>query len=161
MTESPQTSVRPSTVEEIRANGGMELFRLHSQESEPGLTAFLDPDWDTYLAKDEAGELIVLGAWAGDKLVGYVVAWVLESAHYRGRVLVQQDVLFVAPSYRAHGLGLRLVKALREEANERGASQLLMHAKVGSKLVGVLEVAGLTPEEVVFKEELCPTPEPR
>lgn len=163
--ETPGVAIELTSVARIRSSSACELlFQQHVEESEPELAGHLSPNWERYLASEEAGDLIVIGAWAlidgeGVDLVGYAVAWLFWSPRYPMRRICQQDLLFVAPEWRGHKVGVRLIRQLRDEAAKRGAHQLLMHGKIGSELVKLLELVGLTPEEVVFKEELCPQSE--
>jgi GNAT superfamily N-acetyltransferase len=74
-----------------------------------------------FLAPSEDGELI--GAWRGDKLVGYAcLYWHFTSLVPAETVLLND--LYVAEDRRGEGIGRALIEASAEIARERGTHQL-------------------------------------
>lgn len=158
----PGIHIALASVDEIERHG-QDLLRAHAEEAEPDLAEHVSPDWDTYIAGEEAGSLIVLTACNGsalpdglrtnEVLIGYAVAAVFRSPHY-DRLFCQHDLLYVLPEWRGTGIGLRLIAGLREQARERGCHRLIMHAKVGSTLGAMLPRLGFRVEETMFVEDL-------
>lgn len=149
--EQITTQIKPSSMDELRRYE--HLFRAHSQEAEPDLAPFYAFDWDTYRVCEEGGHLIVLAAWHGADLIGYVFAGVVRSPHY-DRVFCQHDALYVVREWRARGVGVRLIRALADEAQRRGCHRIIMAAKPGSALHRLLPRLGFGTEETIFKRDL-------
>lgn len=156
MTEADlHVRIRTASVDEVRQHGE-RLFRANVEETEPTMALDLSPDWATYRAAEKRGQLIVLAAWFLERLVGYAVAGLSPAPHYRQVTICQQDLLYVDPQWRTQRVGLRLIEQMRREATRRGAHQLFMHAKPGSRLEALLPRIGFEVEEIMFKETLCP-----
>jgi GNAT superfamily N-acetyltransferase len=65
----------------------------------------------------------VLGAWAGEQLVGFAcVYWTFSSTHAADVALMND--LFVAEGQRGSGLGLALIEAAADAARARGMRHL-------------------------------------
>ena len=146
-------SVRRASVADVQANAG-DMLRAHAEEAEPVMAERLAPDWHFYREAERAGRMIVLAAYANFEMVGYAVAAIVQSSHYMGHVFCQHDLLFVSKGWRNHRVGLQLIERLRVEARAAGAEQLLMHAKIGSRLEELLPRLGFEREETIFRRDL-------
>ena len=66
---------------------------------------------------------LLLGAFAGEELVGYAcLYWTFSSVSARDVVLMND--LYVAPGQRGGGVGLALIEAARDVARDRGVAVL-------------------------------------
>jgi len=66
---------------------------------------------------------LLLGAWAGEELVGFAcVYWTFSSINARDVALMSD--LFVAEGHRGSGVGLALIDACVEAARKRGSRHL-------------------------------------
>ncbi len=98
----------------------------------------------------------------GSSVAGYV--WAQDyGAHIRsGQSTVRMHDLFVAPSYRRHGVGARLLGAVKAWATERGATWLEWQS--GQAALPFYGRLGLTgdpcpdPEHPFFEIDLTTTP---
>lgn len=129
--------IRLSTIGEFRAAAGPLLLQHWQEIALHKELMVLDPHWERYEALDDAGVLLLLGAWVGDQMVGYSLNFVTEHLHYSGLTYSQNDVLFVAPTHR--GIGKQLIAETERMAKERGAKMQLWHAKEGSTLDRMLK----------------------
>lgn len=131
------------------------LMEANRVEVEGHLAQEVRPDWGAYVALQEQGALIALGAFdAEDALVGYACALLAPSLHY-GYVMAMNDVIFVLPECRKQGYGVRLMRAVEREAKARGARVMAWQAKLGSGLGDVLLRRGFRAEEVTYTKGLC------
>lgn len=114
----------------------------------------LKPDFDKYYALDEMRELLVIGAYRGDTLIGYSVNIVTNNLHYAGLRMCQNDVLFLAKDERKGAAGLRLIRKTQELAKLEGAQIMLWHAKPETNLDQLLPRMGGTVQDVIWKVNL-------
>src|SRR5262245_35044439 len=95
----------------------VSLHRGHWQEvAEHRDVMVLAPDWLRYMALEQKGLLLSLGAYVDGVLVGYSVGVVAPHMHYRDLLYYQNDVLYVSPSHRRGRLGMRLILETEQEA---------------------------------------------
>jgi GNAT superfamily N-acetyltransferase len=90
----------------------------------------LDPQYDVYLAKDAAGEMMLVTLRRDGEIVGYFVGFVGPGLHYRTCLTLTMDIFYVVPEHRGDGGGFVLFKAVEAEARRRGVQRMF----VGSKL---------------------------
>lgn len=126
---------------------------VHELATYPDLMQ-LSPDWDRYVACEEAGMLITFYAWDGDELVGYACTVITPHMHYSGLVVANNDVLYVLPEHRASRVGLGLMRATTREARLRGARLMFWHAKENTALDTLLRRRSLKVQDTIFSEVL-------
>lgn len=114
----------------------------------------LKPDFDKYYALDESGELMVIGAYRGDEMVGYSVSIITNNLHYADLMMCQNDVLFLSVSERKGATGLRLIRKTEQLAKLEGAQIMLWHAKPGTNLDQLMPRMGGTVQDVIWKVNL-------
>ena len=145
--------VRVSTVDEFMQSGQSEaLFAEHWEEivTHREVTP-LKPDMDFYRRLEPGGTLLLLTAWAEDRMVGYSFNFVTQSPHFGGLVTVTNDALFIARAYRqGTGLGLALLKATEKHGQAMGGKLMMWLAKPDTPLAKLMDHLGYTPQEIVF-----------
>ena len=152
-----QLEVRTCRVHDISSRP--DLVAMHYAEVEPGDAKSLDPDWPAYEALEQAGRLVVVGAFECDSLVGYSMSIVTGRHLHRDVCAVHNDSVFVRESHRRR-LGLRLLRAseraAREAATALGFARCLfsVSAMPGSRLAELLPKAGYRVQETVFLVEV-------
>lgn len=117
----------------------------------------LDPAVRIYERIEAAGNLFVLMAYDGDKLIGYSVNILATNLHYAGLLMAQNDVLFIAKDYRAGRTGIRLMDETERVAAKRGARMMLWHAKEGTNLDKLLPRRGCLVQDILYSKELAPS----
>lgn len=125
-------------IHELRA-GVTPLLNAHYLEV--GNTALFDlePDWDTYANLMTNGQLIALGAFDGERCVGYSVSFIRPHVHYIHQTMAYNDVLFVQACYRDSMAGGKLMIETRRQAAYAGCTGVVWHAKPGTALNTLLE----------------------
>lgn len=130
--------IRRLTVAELDAAPELPaLVDEHAAESAMPELGTPAPQRATYYALEKAGVLFPLGAFDGDRLVGFALPIVAPPPHY-GVLAGTLESFFVAAADRKGGAGLALLAAAEDLARERGARALLVVAPVGSVLDAVL-----------------------
>ena len=150
--------IRPSCVAEMR-EVALPLLEEHWQEIALDRDAHkLDPDWANYEFLEKAELLFTLVAWVDKKLVGYSANILIRKhLHYKQTCYAQNDVFFVTQGARGRHLGLQLIHATERTAFERGAVELLFHAKdtaAGAPFSKLLRLCGYGVQDIMFSRRL-------
>lgn len=101
----------------------------------------LDPDWDKYIALDNAGALLCCGAYDEDKLVGYYISVVSMSLHSKNDMIAGCDALWLHPDYRG-GAGIKLIAFHEKQCKELGVSVITMNVTRHHDISPLLERLG-------------------
>lgn len=108
-----------------------ELFPLHYDELALNKDKVpLDPQYEVYLARERAGELLLMTLREKGQIVGYFIGFIAPGLHYQTCLTLTMDIFFVHPDVRGRWGGVRLFKAVEDEARRRGVQRMF----VGSKL---------------------------
>lgn len=92
-----------------------------------------NPQVETYYAMEKANVLHAIGAFDGDRLLGFILPIVIALPHY-GVVTATVESFFVAEAERKHGIGLRLLRAAEDLVRLLGAKAMLVSAPVDGAL---------------------------
>lgn len=129
-----------------------QLGQLHKAETEATLTELpCQLNRALYDALHEAGGLVSVGAFDGDRLVGYATAFISPHPHY-ALTSAQHDALFIHPDHRAPRLALRMLARVETECKARGAAFIAWHAKTGSAFARLIAARARLEESVYIKE---------
>jgi len=112
------------------------------------------PQYDTYRAMEAAGVIHSVGAFAGERMVGFILPIVIALPHY-GVVTATVESFFVCAAERKKGLGLRLLDAAERLVLGLGAKALLLSAPTGGALDKVLPRRGFRHSNNVFVKALA------
>lgn len=148
------TDIRRTTVAHVATLPEFwPLIQDYANESQnPVLGKQVTANVEHYSALEGLGVLHALGAWRAGKLVG--VATVLTSrVPHHDKTLCIMESLFVHPSCRAGGLGIRLIQAAEELAAELGDA-LFVTAPPGGALMRVIRRLGYSSAGATFVKPL-------
>lgn len=130
--------VRHCTLAEITGAPNLpEVLAEYALESSLPELGPASAQFDTYHKLDANGVLYPIGAFEGDRLVGFILIIVAELPHYGVRAATAES-FFVPLADRKKGVGLRLLKLAEDLAASQGAYALLLSAPVGGVLERVL-----------------------
>lgn len=116
----------PTFLEEVKP-----LLQLHWQELALNQAEVpLDPQYDVYLARAAADEVLVVTIREDGALTGYFVGFVAPGLHYRTCLTCTMDIFWVKPEHRGAGAGVKLFREVERQLKARGVQRLF----VGSKL---------------------------
>lgn len=134
----------------------MPLLRAHWEEVARNKEVMvLDPNVEVYKALEDRGQLISLGAFEDDELVGYSVTILVDKhLHYAGLCYGQNDVIFVDEAHRAGMLGFRLIRETERLVKERGGRLMFWHAKPDTPFDALLPRLGYGVQDVIYSREL-------
>lgn len=119
------------------------LLPLHYQELALNKNEVpLDPQYEIYTARNNAGELMICTVREDGELIGYFIGFVAPGLHYKTCLTLTMDILYVHPERRKHGAGKILFEAVRKEALRRGVQRWFVGTKVHMDIGPFLETMG-------------------
>jgi len=111
----------------------------------------LDPDWDAYYALDSVGALVIITARDdGLTLVGYSVYIVTENLHYKGLMIADSDIFWLAKTHRKGTAGMRLIRYSETALASRGVHKIMSKVKTHRNVGPVFERMGYDEIERVY-----------
>lgn len=90
----------------------------------------LDPAWDVYQSLENQGKLHITTCRKDGLVIGYYVARVDYSPHYKTTLHGFVDVYFIEAQYRKGKVGLSLFLAAEKALRARGVKKLLSGTKL-------------------------------
>jgi len=102
----------------------------------------LDPQYDIYIARERAGELMFVTLRKAGALVGYFIGFVAPGLHYKTCLTLIMDILYVHPDERKAGGGTVLFDFVKNEAKRRGVQRWFVGTKVHADIGPFLEKQG-------------------
>ncbi len=131
-----------------RENG---LIEMHYQEIASDKDAIpLDPEWETYDALEDSGNLVCITVRDAGVLIGYAVFILRWHLHYRTTRFAANDVIYVHPDYRkGTTIGRDLILRSEKELREYGVDKIQWHVKCYKNWSPILRRMGYVNEEVL------------
>ena len=146
--------IRKIKIEEILYSpDGREMFLNYALDSKNSLTPDVNLDNDMYVKFEEVGALDCVGAYDGDKLVGFITGITSIIPHY-SKPATTIESFYVVKQYRKGGTGKKLLEELTEFAKQRGSTNIFMTALIGSDLEKVAPYYGFTPTNIAYTKKL-------
>lgn len=99
------------------------------------------PSYDRYREYEEAGNLFIVTARDGHRLVGFAIMYVSRSMHTQ-QLGGHEDLFYLLPEYRKGWNALKLLSISEEKCREMGCSEMNMNAMIGSKSGAILSGRG-------------------
>jgi GNAT superfamily N-acetyltransferase len=147
-------TIRYSTVAELGdAPNRDELLDEYAREASIDGLPTQNPQRATYQQLEDLKALSVIGAFDGERYVGFALVLTTVSPHF-GCMLSTTESLFVAKSYRHTGAGTKLLKAAERHAQASGSVGLLVSAPHGGRLAELLPMKGYAESNRVFYKGL-------
>lgn len=137
-------------------NSLRELFPLHYKELALDQDKVpLMPDWNTYIANEDAGRLIFMTLRKDGIMVGYFIGFISLGLHYNTCLECKMDIFFIHPDVRGEDLpGLKLFRALEKELRRRGVQRWAVGSKIHASADALFKRLGFTPIEVYHSKWL-------
>lgn len=131
-----------------------EFGRLLADYSSESGSPFMKgaPDPAEYIAAEEAGQFILLGAFEGDRFLGGINLSLYRIPHY-AEPLAAVESIYLDKPYRKGAAGLRLLRAAEDAAREAGAKVLMVGTRCGSRFEEMCRRL-YTPVNTVFQAQL-------
>lgn len=119
----------------------------------------LDPDYDEYLRREAAGQVLCCVLRESGKIVGYFVGFVTPALNYRTCLTLNMAVFWIHPDYRAEDslssleeelLWIELFETVLVEAKRRGVKRYYLGGKVHRNINWVFEHLGMKPADTYW-----------
>lgn len=131
------------------------LFPLHWQEVATYQNKInLDLDYETYDQLASDGELLIITARDGLKIVGYHWLILKTHLHYKQSLTAFTDVFFLHPDYRKGFNGVNLFKFVEEALKNKGVQRFIISSKTTHDKSKIFERLSFDRVEVVYSKIL-------
>jgi hypothetical protein len=119
----------------------------------------LDPQYELYLQREAAGEVLCATLRERGALIAYFVGFVAPGMHYRSCLTLTMDIFWVHPEQRASDslssveeelLWIQLFECVLEEAKRRGVKRTFFGSKVHQDAGPIFERMGMVPVDVYY-----------
>jgi GNAT superfamily N-acetyltransferase len=129
------------------------LFPLHWEELALNRDRVpLDPQYDIYLRRDAASEVLFVTIREAGELVGYFVGFLAPGLHYRTCLTLTMDIFYLHPSRRGRQGGVMLFKAVEAEAKRRGVQRVFYGSKSHKDASRLFEAFGCEQVETYYSK---------
>lgn len=112
----------------------------------------LDPQFDIYIRRETAGEVMMVTARRDGELVGYFIGFVAPGLHYKTCLTLIMDIFFIRPDARNGFAGVKLFKAVEKEARRRGVQRMIVGSKMHADASVLFERLNYLPVETYFSK---------
>lgn len=131
------------------------LLPLHYEELALNKdTVPLDPQFDIYMARERAGELLFVTLRDAGELVGYFIGFIAPGLHYRTCLTCTMDIFYVRQDKRGAGAGQILFAMVEQELKRRGVQRWFVGSKLHKDSSFLFEKLGFQKVEVYYSKML-------
>jgi GNAT superfamily N-acetyltransferase len=110
----------------------------------------LSPQYNVYLARDAAGEVLLVTLRSSGELAGYFIGFVGPALHYSTCLTLTMDIFYVRPEFRNGAAGLKLFRAVEAEARRRGVQRMFVGSKIHKDASRLFQRLGYEPVETFY-----------
>jgi len=131
------------------------LFPVHYEELALNKDKVpLDPQYDIYLAKEDAGELLFVTLRESGVPVGYFLGFVSPALHYKTCLTCIMDIFYVHPDNRGSGGGQMLFGFVEKELRRRKVDRFFVGSKCHKDASWLFEKLGFEQVEIFYSKWL-------
>ena len=129
----------------------MECYDLHWEELALNKDKVpLDPQYDLYEARDDAGQLLLVTLRETGRLVGYFIGFIAPGFHYKTCLTLTMDIFWTHPDVRGGFSGVKLFRLVEKEAKRRGVHRMFYGSKRHKDASRLFEFLKMEPVEVYY-----------
>jgi len=112
----------------------------------------LDPQYDLYEARDDAGQLLLVTLRETGRLVGYFIGFIAPGFHYKTCLTLTMDIFWTHPDVRGGFSGVKLFRLVEKEAKRRGVHRMFYGSKLHKDASRLFEFLKMEPVEVYYSK---------
>lgn len=129
----------------------MECYDLHWEELALNKDKVpLDPQYDLYEARDEAGQLLLVTLRETGRLVGYFIGFIAPGFHYKTCLTLTMDIFWTHPDVRGGFSGVKLFRLVEKEAKRRGVHRMFYGSKMHKDASRLFQFLKMDPVEMYY-----------
>ena len=129
----------------------MQCYDLHWEELALNKDKVpLDPQYDLYEARDDAGQLLLVTLRETGRLVGYFIGFIAPGFHYKTCLTLTMDIFWTHPDVRGGFSGVKLFRLVEKEAKRRGVHRMFYGSKMHKDASRLFEFLKMEPVEVYY-----------
>lgn len=114
----------------------------------------LAPQWDIYLAREKAGELLLVSLRDSGRLAGYFIGFIAPGLHYETCLTCIMDIFYVKPDERGQAGGKILFDFVEKELRRRKVNRMFVGSKCHMDASWLFERLGYERCEVTYTKWL-------
>ena len=131
----------------------LPILEEHWKEIAHYQDILLEPDYEAYIALENAGKLRTYVARKEDgEMVGYAVYFLKTAMHYKSSLVAAQDILFISKNHR--GMGGRFIKWCDEMLRAEKVQVVSHHIKAAHNFGPMLERFGYELQDLIYTRRL-------
>lgn len=100
------------------------IIKEHWQDAEQDNSYALNPDWDSYYALEQSGNMKAYTVRIDGTLVGYASLYITKSLYAKDRIEAHYDMIYVMPKYRKGKTAANFIKYIEQQLIEIGAKRI-------------------------------------
>ena len=129
----------------------VECYGLHWEELALNKDKVpLDPQYDLYEARDDAGQLLLVTLRETGRLVGYFIGFIAPGFHYKTCLTLTMDIFWTHPDVRGGFSGVKLFRLVEKEAKRRGVHRMVYGSKMHKDASRLFDFLKMEPVEVYY-----------
>ena len=129
----------------------MECYDLHWEELALNKDKVpLDPQYDLYEARDDAGQLLLVTLRETGRLVGYFIGFIAPGFHYKTCLTLTMDIFWTHPDVRGGFSGVKLFRLVEKEAKRRGVHRMFYGSKMHNDASRLFQFLKMDPVEMYY-----------
>jgi GNAT superfamily N-acetyltransferase len=132
-------------------------FLLHEHYKELALNQDkvpLDPRYDIYINREQAGELIFVAARDAGQIVGYFIGFIQPGLHYATCLTCNMDIFYINKELRNGRLGVKLFRFVEKELKRRGVDRWFVGSKLHADASPLFKYLKFEPVETFYTKWL-------
>ena len=110
----------------------------------------LDPQFEEYLRRDLAGQVLSVTLREDGKLVGYFVGFIAPGLHYKTCLTLTMDIFWTHHTIRGGFGGVKLFRAVEKEAKRRGVQRVFYGSKLHKDASRLFEFLNMDAVELYY-----------
>jgi GNAT superfamily N-acetyltransferase len=131
----------------------MQCYDLHWEELALNKDKVpLDPQYDLYEARDDAGQLLLVTLRETGRLVGYFIGFIAPGFHYKTCLTLTMDIFWTHPDVRGGFSGVKLFRLVEKEAKRRGVHRMFYGSKMHKDASRLFEFLKMEPVEIYYSK---------
>lgn len=165
-----QAAVKPATITYVHTKGvdlmkwleqgramienpdnGSSIYKEHWNEVAVHKdTLRLKPHYERYMRLIQEDSLVVISAYNGEELIGYVLFITFYHLHYKDLLVANDDMYFIKKHYRQQGIGREMMQFAEKTLADMGVKFVQVRTKAHTAHEEFLKSLGYGPMDLCY-----------